>query len=529
MLGSPLRRREPAVILAGMARRHEVAVIIAVAVMVRLIDFTAPYTSQHWIKQLQIAPIAVNFATKSFNILWPETDYSADRPGYIEIEFQLVTWLTAVLYKLVGIHEWVGRVVTIGFSVGSMVLFYRLALMYLGPVAAGYGLLFFAFAPSNWYFSRVLMSEPLMIFFSIAVIYSFSLYLRTESRRHLFWTGVSGALCFLVKLPTVLLMIPLCFMAYEKYQRQALRQPRLWGLVAAAILPAVVYYLHAHYRIGKEYFTVGVGFGGGMWFSIENFLKPGNYSLMADRFVKQHLTAVGIVLLPVGFLVADKGRIKWSVFHVWLGAVALYFLVVSAGNLRQNYYQLPFIPPAAALVGLGWEQLAISRRFAPVLKPVLVGVFLILCAWGAQPMFERYTPIRTAARELSLMDPGGAPVIIFPAGYGCLYYFERPGWVGREGFGKPPGSVPAEDVPGPEYIDSRIKRGAKWAVYFDPKDDTAQPLIQQYLRATFKCVSDTPDYQIFQLARTSDSRAYGVGDEGRPGQREHSFLLRRRE
>lgn len=518
-------RREPPVLLWGMARHREVALIIALGAAVRLIDFTAPYTSEHWIKQLQVAPIAKHFATKSFNILWPETDYSADRPGYIEIEFQLVSWLTALLYKVFGIHEWVGRLVTVSFSVGSMVLLYRLLLMYLGPVAAGYGLLFFAFAPSNWYFSRVLMSEPLMIFFSIAVVYAFSLYLSTGMRRHLAWTAVAGALCFLVKLPTVVLLIPLAYLAHQKYGGKALAQRRLWALGGAMLLPALLYYLHAYLNIGREYFTVGVGFGGGMWLAAEDFLKPGNYSLMVTRLVVQHLTAVGVVLLPLGFFVCDKGRIKWTLFHVWLGAVILYFIVVAGGNLRQNYYQLPLLIPAAALVGMGWEQLAQSRRFAPGMNQALAAIFLVLCAWGVYPMFKQYTPIHDAARELNLIDPAGAPVIIFPAGYGCLYYFDRPGWVGREGFGKPPETVAPEDVPGPEYIDARILRGARWAVYFDVRSPEAQPHIRQYLRDHFHCASDTDDFQIFDLTRTPDGRPYRARAGGGPGARTRSFLL----
>jgi len=124
-------RPEDPIILSGMTRQHELLVIILLAIAVRLIGINAPFTSQHWIKQLQLAPIARNFATKSLNIIWPETDYSADKPGYIEIEFQLVTWITGILYRVFGIHEWVARVVTISFSVGSMVLLYRLLLMYL--------------------------------------------------------------------------------------------------------------------------------------------------------------------------------------------------------------------------------------------------------------------------------------------------------------------------------------------------------------------------------------------------------------
>jgi len=107
---------KPGVILRFLSRRWEVWLIILLALAVRLVAINAPYTSTHWIKQLQIAPIAKNFYEDGYNILWPETDYSADRPGYIEIEFQLVTFLTALLYPIFGIHEWVGRAVTISFS-----------------------------------------------------------------------------------------------------------------------------------------------------------------------------------------------------------------------------------------------------------------------------------------------------------------------------------------------------------------------------------------------------------------------------
>lgn len=477
-------------------------IILVLATAVRLVGLNAPFTSQHWIKQLQIAPIAKNFALKSPNLLWPETDYSADKPGYIEIEFQLVTWLTSFGYRVFGIHEWVGRLVTVTFSVGSMVLFYRLALMQLGPVAAAYGLLVFAFLPSNWYFSRVLMSEPAMLFFSIAVIYAFSLWLDSGKRKHFVWTAVCGALCFLVKLPTVVLFIPLGYLAWCKYGRGVLRRKQLWALAAMMLVPALAYYLHAYLNIGRHYFTVGVGFGGGMWFSPVDFLKPGNYSLMMDRLVRQHLTAVGVVLLILGLTALAEGRVRITLFHIWLAGIAVYFVVVSGGNLRQNYYQLPMIPPAAALIALGWEQLAQSRRFSRRLDALLAVVFLGLCVWGVEPMYQPYEPIHQAATELSLLDPSHKErVMLFPAGYGCLYYFDRPGWVGREGFGKAPNEVAPEDVPGPDYIQDRIRRGAHWAVYFDIKDATAQPQIQAYLRQEYRCVSDTPDYQIFDLTR----------------------------
>jgi 4-amino-4-deoxy-L-arabinose transferase-like glycosyltransferase len=488
--------------------RHAVVLIVLLATLVRFWHFSAPYTSQHWIKQLQIAPIAKNFYLHGYNILWPQTDYSADKPAYIEIEFQLVTFLTALLYNVFGIHEWVGRLVTIGFSVGSMILLYRLMLAELGPRPAILGLLFFAFAPSNWYFSRCLMSEPAMIFFSIATLYTFRAWLETQKTSLLALTIVVGALCFLVKLPAVLLFCPLLFLAYRRFGWGLFRRPALYLCAFLSLAPAVAYYLFARYAIGEHYFTVGVGFGGGMWFSVHDFLRPGNYSLMLQRLSKDHLTAVGLTLLPLGaFAAPEEGRPRWNLFHAWLVGVLVYLVVVSGGNIRQNYYQLPLIPAAAGLIGLVWHRLAQAEAFRRCAVPVLASAFLILATWGVQPMFKEYRPIRQAAAELKALDPSGLPVIILPPGYGCLYYFDRPGWCARESLGRPLSTVRPDDIPGPLYIESRRGRGAHWAVYFDVQAQEARPDLKAYLSANYAAPIVNKDYIIYDLTTPSSALA----------------------
>jgi len=505
---------ESGVILRFLSRRQEVWLIILLALAVRLVAINAPYTSIHWIKQLQIAPIARNFYEDGYNILWPETDYSADRPGYIEIEFQLVTFLTALLYPIFGIHEWVGRAVTISFSIGSLILLYALLRRYLGARPAAFGLLFFAFAPSNWYYSRVLMSEPLMLFFSIGLVYFFSLWLgvpreASQSTRRGLYFGLAvlcGALAFLVKLPTLVLVFPLLFIAHRRYGWALFRQPLLYLVGILTILPAVAYYHHAHVNIGAHYFTVGVGFGGGMWASLEHFLRPGNYSLMMNRLLKDHLTAVGFVLLAIGLLACDdRGRFRWNLFHIWLGAIFLYFIVVAGGNLRQTYYQLPLLLPASGLIGLGWDRISRMENVSRLLTPLLVALFLVLAVWGVQPFYEQQVPAIAAAADLDRIDPGKQPVIVFPPGFGCLYYFERPGWVGREGFGKPPSQVAPEDIPGPEYVTNRIKRGARWAVYFETEGPGVRPDLKRYLEQTYSVALTTKGYTIYELSAPKSS------------------------
>jgi hypothetical protein len=475
---------------------------MALALAVRLIGFTRPYLSAHWIKQLQIAPIALNFYRQGYNILWPQTDYSADRPAYIEIEFQLVTCLTALLYKLFGVHEWVGRSVALAFSMTGMGLLFLLLRRQLGYRAAVFGLLFYAFAPSSVYFSRVLMSEPAMLCLSIALVYLFYRFLATGRLRYYVGAWVSGALAFLVKLPTLHLALPLLFLAYRRHRWRLFAQPHLWALALTAPVPAALYYWHAHTHIGPYYFTVGVGFAGQMWFSPAHFLRPASYSLMLSRLVKEHLTALGIVLLVVGLFYAPRGRWRPHLFHVWLAAVVLYMIVVSGGNLRQDYYQLPLLPAAAGLVGTGWAWLSRTSRLTRPGKAALLVLFAVLAAWGAQPLYEEYTPILRAAQVLDRLDPSRQPVIIFPPGYGCLYYFHRPGWVGREAMGKPQAWIKSPaDIPGPAYIEARIRRGARWAVYFAAPPHEARPDLLQYLRQHFALVWRDPDFYIFSLSQ----------------------------
>ncbi len=550
----------PGASASRLPRRQVVFLILLLAVAVRLIGFNAPYIDGHWIKQLQVAPVAKNFYLHGYNLLWPETDYSADQPGYIEIEFQLVTFLTALLYKLFGMHEWVGRLVTVAFSLGTMLLLWRLLARYLGERPAFWGLLFYAFAPSSWYYSRALMSESLMLFFSVAVVYCFGRWLGTTgvspvvggdgrdarpTGRAALWfflTALCGALAFLVKLPTVMLLLPLAYLAWDKWGWGFLRRPAVWALLVLTLGPALVYYWHAQQAIGAHYFTVGVGFGGGMWLAAKDFLRPGNYSLMLQRLLKDHLTAVGMVLLAVGFLLrrspprtgetpvppegvsappllqeegagGEPPRARYEpapcsgeapyLFHVWLGVVLLYFVLVSGGNLRQTYYQLPLLLPAAGLIGLAWDRLIQSRVVNRWSNGVLVALFLVLCAWGVQPFFEPYTPILQASAALDRLDPAGKPVIIFPPGYGCLYYFHRPGWVGREAMGRSPAETRPEDLPGSLYVTNRIARGARWAVYFASTGPGGRDDLETYLRTTYRRVllGEGEAYEVFDLTR----------------------------
>ncbi len=101
--------------------------LIFLQLLLTLNHITSPFLDYHAWRQADTAAIARNFYHNGFNILYPQIDWGGAGPGYVETEFQLVPFLTAVLYQLFGVHDYVARLVAISFSILSIYLIYKLS------------------------------------------------------------------------------------------------------------------------------------------------------------------------------------------------------------------------------------------------------------------------------------------------------------------------------------------------------------------------------------------------------------------
>ena len=45
--------------------------------------------------------------------MYPQTNYDGPPPNYVELELQIVPFLAATLYKIFGVHEIFGRLITL--------------------------------------------------------------------------------------------------------------------------------------------------------------------------------------------------------------------------------------------------------------------------------------------------------------------------------------------------------------------------------------------------------------------------------
>ncbi len=158
---------------------------------------------------------------------------------------------------------------------------------------------------------------------------------------------------------------------------------------------------------------------------------------------------------------------------VWILGALLYLLVFFPLNVIHDYYQMPFLAPAAMLIGLGadaaWSALPdLSGMSAGVL---VFGLFLVLALVAVVPLgYYRIDWLRVeAGQAIRARVPDRDLLVIADHNSGwsdprLLYRADREGW-----------PLAAADLT-PARLDTLRALGARWvAVVTDPEDPAIQP------------------------------------------------------
>ena len=172
-------------------------------------------------KQGTIAMIAENFYRNGFNIFYPQINWAGNAAGYIGTEFPLVPFLASLLYIPFGVQEWIGRSVSVTFSVLALPFFYFLVKKISNERSAVFAAVIYAVAPLSIFASRSFMSDMTSLSFSVVGLYLFSEWLdRSNNWPLLAAAGLTTALAILVKAPAAIIGLPLLYMAWEQYRWQ---------------------------------------------------------------------------------------------------------------------------------------------------------------------------------------------------------------------------------------------------------------------------------------------------------------------
>jgi hypothetical protein len=471
------------------------------AVGVRLVAISQPFIDNWSWRESDVAAIARNFSEHGFHFAYPQIDWAGDAAGYVGTEFPILPFAVALIYKIAGVQEWIGRLETVLFFAGSLPFFYFLVRGIFGETVALWSLVFYGFAPLNIAASRAFMPDVPSLSLSLAGLYFFLRWLEDNEWRSLVGASVAISLALLIKLPSAVLGAPLLYLGWQRFGISLFKQPKLCLFGAIAFLPASAWYWHAH-EIAEAYYPYHFFGGGGF-----RIMSASWYWSIATKTASSSLTPVLFVLALGGVFIVPPGKYS-RMFHWWLAAMILFIYVVGWGN-RHQWYQLPLVPIAAVFAGCACQSGAVALAAQRILRVALAVIFLAAFGpWSYANVQRFYAPdaagLRNLGLELNAIIPPNALVIAADDGDPTIFYYaQRKGWHFLEDGiyeGNPPDS--AEAIADLEKLRSH---GANYLVFYAGtlwwldyyKEFAAR------LRETAELIEATPEFAIYRLTPSS--------------------------
>jgi 4-amino-4-deoxy-L-arabinose transferase-like glycosyltransferase len=395
------------------------------------------------------------------------------------MEFPLLQWLAGMLFHAVRDREFVCRVLSILFSMATLVATYGLGARLFDPQTGRAAAFLLAISPSCVFFGRTFISDTPMVFFSVGALWGLVVYAQTHDRRAAWWGIASATLACMVKIPAVLIFAPIAWLAWNDVAARPM--PEMWSRrlgahvralfnpiwIAAVGIPFVataLWYWHGdrlfhRTGLGQAIFHPSGGYspdvaiamgpvmGVSHWSTLHQLGDPAFYTTLLERTYYMHLTPAGFALTLFGVVIC-WARPASRVVIVWLAAVLFFILASAEGNRYHEFHQLPMLPPAALLFGLAafpafdglWLRRVTGSRLVPIAAALCVTSIGLIGFSYSNVVYEFFRPDRLDLRAINAgqaiernVPVGDTVVVVEYAQYGAnspilLYRAHRKGW-----------------------------------------------------------------------------------------------------
>jgi hypothetical protein len=469
------------------------SVILLLGFLVRLYKLNGPVADWHSWRQADTSSVSRNFVSGGFDLLHPTFDDLSNVPsgiydnpkGYRFVEFPIYNVFQAGLFLTVGhltIEEW-GRLVTIFCSLLSAVFLYLIIKKRQSQLAGLMAAFFFVFLPFNIYYSRTILPDPLMVTFILGAIYCFDLWVNKDSRFKIQALGLFiltllfSAGAFLIKPFAGFFLLPMLYLAFERYGFSLVKKWQLWLLAILAVLP------FGAWRVWMQQYPAGIPQS--WWlFNGSNIRFKGAFFqwLFAQRIGEMILGYWGLVIFGLGTVFAQKKN--YLFFVSFLISSVLYLFVVATGNVQHDYYQIPIIPSIAIFLGIGSaflinpaKEIINKNKTIPVL--IIAVLFMFAFSWFVVRDFYdiNNASIITAGEAVDKLTPKNAKVIAnYNGDTSFLYQTKRSGWASFE-----------------KGLPEMVQMGADYLALVNPTPADI------HLGTMYKVIAQTPQYILFDL------------------------------
>lgn len=423
-------------------------------------------------RQTYTAMFARNFYLHGFDLLNPRLDIY----GIKNIsEFPLYPALVAIFYKVFGLHEIIGRIISIFFYIPASLHLFRLTKNLFDRKTALYGSLFYSLFPMMIYYNRTFMLESMMIYFSIAALdflYRWKLY----DNKIDFIAGILFlAAAFLLKIPTVYLLLPVACLIYKKYTSNYSRLG-FTATILLALIPAFIWYFLIpelmEFQNGiinqKNSILSKVFSRETLFLRIYLYTKWDTWrKLFLSRIFEYQITPIATLLILFWishkvFLSKNKIQVlefcqkifKINPFKIpyqlkvyflglqanvvflllWIISFLLFMMAFPVFNILHEYYQIPLLGPASILLALIIVDLNQKYQGFKYLNLVLILFFISLSLYSGfkvqNRLKENFMQWRIASKVKTLtLDTDKITILDSLPRPEIFYYSQRKGFI----------------------------------------------------------------------------------------------------
>ena len=464
--------------------------LLIFGLLVRLYKINNPIADWHSWRQADTASVTRNYVNDGLNLLYPKYhDISSIQTGYLNleglrlVEFPIFNFFHYLLVKILPSVSFdaLGRLTSIIFSIFSAYFLFLIGKRYLGKWGGPLTSFFFLFIPFNIFFSRVILPEPLCVFFSLFSLWLFIKYIDSEKVFYLFFSGIIFSLALLIKPFALFYLFPVVYLVLGKYQvKKIINTPKLLInfliFVDLVLIPLLLW----RFWIGKHpegipYFTWA--FNG----DLIRFRPAFWRWIFGERIGRLILGIWGLIPFVLGVVVKKKNYFGISLM---LGALAYVFIVATA-SVRHDYYQILIIPPICLLAAEGslalWKNNIFNKWLARI---ILIFSIILGLGMGWYQVKEYYKidhpEIIAAGTAVDRLTPKDAKVIApYNGDTAFLYQTNRWGW-------------PVVD----DSIENIIKLGA--TVYVSVNLGSGDT---KYVEGKYKTIEKTSQYIVIDLTK----------------------------
>ena len=346
----------------------------------------APWEGYDTWRQGDTYSVAVNYTQYNMNPLRPQFNYDGSADIFVQLELQIVPYLSALLFQLTGgPTPLVPRVLGLLCFLGSAAFLYGILRRFVHFLPALGGLLVYLLLPICLLYSRAIMPESCALLFYCGGVYFLLRWFQDDHRPSIYLSALFTALGIIEKTPVLFVGILVLAVFWWKLGKGCFKAKEFYGYGLLSLGLPLLYYTYAS-SVATISFVDGIATK--HIFSREIL---GLFTREGLAFFWNELPLFfgwGVLLAgAAGFCLAIYKKTHF--LTVWALAFALEWATIVV-VIKFGYYLIFMAPPLATLCALLFQSLFAQRKALALACAALVVVWT---AYTGLPRWHQLTQV----------------------------------------------------------------------------------------------------------------------------------------